>query len=296
MLSSKTYSMNTTKEVVMNHNNKSYRNLYRFEVRQNYRSFIIWILVIIGVMVLFMSTYPSFQSADYMQLVNAKIDALPKGFGVAFGLGGITGINFKDLYFFYSYMSQFYVIAIVIYAISLGSNIISKENSEKHIDYLATKPIRKGTIIIAKYTVLVTFILAITAGLLLAGCLTILFLNTNNSPFFYQIIRLSVKSFLVYLFFGTLAFSISAASKKTSRSSLFVVGLFFISYLTGIISQIQPKFESLKYLSPFFMFETTKAGQGFSQQDYLYMLALTLASTVLIVIAYWRYTTKDLSL
>ena len=275
---------------------KNYWNLYRFELKQNYKSFLIWFAVIAVIMTLFMLTFPSFKSADYLELVNAKISALPKGFGAAFGLGGITGVSFQNIFFFFSYMSQFFVIAITIYAINLGSNILAKENKDKHIDYLASKPIKKSTIILAKYKALLTFILLLSLGLFLIGCILIPALNKDNTPFFYELLRLTLKTFLIYVFFGTLAFSLTAISKRTSRSNLLVVGIFFISFLFGVYSQIQPQYEKLKYLAPTFVFEVTTAGYKFSSTDIWYMVGLLGLSILFFIIGYLKYTTKDLSL
>ncbi len=275
---------------------KNYWNLYRFELKQNYKSFLIWLAVIAVIMTLFMLTYPSFKSADYLELVNAKINALPKGFGAAFGLGGITGISFQNIFFFFSYMSQFFVIAITIYAINLGSNILAKENKGKHIDYLASKPIKKSTIVLAKYKSFITFILFLTLGLFLLGCILIPAMNKDNTPFIYELVRLSAKTFLIYLFFGTLAFSLTAVSKRTNKSNLLVVGIFFVSFLLGVYSQIQPQYDKLKYMAPTFVFEATTAGYKFSNTDLWYMLGLSVLTILLFIIGYWRYTTKDLSL
>jgi ABC-2 type transport system permease protein len=275
---------------------KSYWNLYRFELKQNYKSFLIWFAVIAVIMTLFMLTFPSFKSADYLELVNAKINALPKGFGAAFGLGGITGVSFQNIFFFFSYMSQFFVIAITIYAINLGSNIMAKENKDKHIDYLATKPIKKSTIVLAKYKALITFVALLTFGLFLLGCILIPALNRDNTPFFYELLRLTAKTFLIYVFFGTLAFSLTAISKSTSKSNLLVVGIFFISFLLGVYSQIQPQYEKLKYLAPTFVFEVTNAGYKFTNTDYWYMFGLAGISVIMFVLGFWRYVTKDLSL
>ncbi len=275
---------------------KNYWNLYRFELKQNYKSFLIWFAVIAVIMTLFMLTFPSFKSADYLELVNAKISALPKGFGAAFGLGGMSGVSFQNIFFFFSYMSQFFVIAITIYAINLGSNILAKENKDKHIDYLASKPIKKSTIILAKYKALLTFILLLSLGFFLIGCILIPALNKDNTPFFYELLRLTLKTFMIYVFFGTLAFSLTAISKQTSKSNLLVVGIFFISFLIGIYSQIQPQYEKLKYLAPTFVFEVTTAGYKFSSTDIWYMVGLLGLSVLFFIIGYLRYTTKDLSL
>lgn len=276
---------------------KSFWNLYRFELRQNYKSFLIWFISIAVLLFLFMALVPSFQSSDYLELVNAKINAIPKGLGYAFGLNSsVTGVNFQDVIFYFGYMTQFFAVAIIIYAINLGSGILSKENVDKHIDYLASKPIKKSTIVIAKYKVLLTYILLFSVALFVVGCISILIFNSKHEPFFAEITRLFVKLFFEYLIFGTLAFFVSAISKRTVKSNLVVVGIFFVTYLAGIAAQLLDKLEKLRYLSPYFMFQANVAGYSFSTTDYWYMFTLFVLSLLLFGVALWRYTSKDLSL
>lgn len=271
--------------------------LYMFELRQNLRSFIIWLGVIAIVMIAFMALYPTFSSSSYLDLINAKISILPAVYARGFGIqAGATGAQFQQIFFWYAYMFQFYVIAIIIYAINLGSNIVSKEHSEKHIDYLATKPIKKSLIILAKYKVLITFILLFSGMLFIVSIPTIALFNTNHSQFGPQLVRLNIKVFFEYLFFGTLAFSISSVSKKTLRLSLFVIGIFFLTFLIGIAASVQNQLNQLIYLSPFYYFQTTSAGAGFSANDLWYMLVLFLLSMAMFVLAVLRYSNKDLSL
>lgn len=276
---------------------KNLWNLYKFEMRQNYKSFLIWFVAIAVVLILFMLMYPSFKSSEYLELINAKINAIPKGLGVAFGLNQtVVGTSFQNLFFWFSYMMQFFVIAIIIYAISLGSNIVSKEHEDKHIDYLATKPISKSYIILAKYKALVTYLILFSIALFVVGYISISIFNTDHISFVANLWRLYLKIFLEYLFFGTLAFTLVVVSKKTSKSTLIVVSVFFASYLAGIASQILPKLEKLQYLSPYFMFQTESAGYGFSETDWWYILALVSLSVVMLIISLVRYNNKDLSL
>lgn len=272
-------------------------NLYRFELRQNLRGFLVW-FVILGVLIFaLMSMFPTFKSSDYLELINAKINAIPKGLGTAFGLNGsVAGVSFQDIVFWFGYMSQYFVIAVIIYAINLGSNIISKENEDKHIDYLATKPIAKSKIVLAKYKVLVTYLLLLSIGLFVVGYFSVLIFNSSHQPFAVNLLRLYAKVFFEYLFFGTLAFVLSAASKRTSKSAFIVVGIFFASFILGVVSQLQDKFSKLLWLSPYFVFQTDSAGYKFATSDYKYMAILFTLSAAMVIVGVWRYANKDLSL
>ncbi len=276
---------------------RSIFTLYKFEIKQNLKSFIIWFAILTIVLFLMMSMFPTFKSSEYLELINAKIDAIPKGLGAAFGLNAsVAGASFQNIVFWFGYMYQYFVIAIIMYAINLGSNIVSKENEDNHIDYLATKPIAKSHILVAKYKVLVTFILIFSICMFVVGCVSIMLFNSDNTPFVDNLARLHIKMFFEYLFFGTLAFALSAMSKKTSKSTLIVVGVFFATFLLGVVSQLQEGLHKLLYFSPYFVFQTDQAGYGFSSTDWRYLIGLGVVIAILFVLAIWRYTHKDISL
>lgn len=244
-----------------------------------------------------MSMFPTFRSSDYLELINAKINAIPKGLGTAFGLNGsVAGVSFQDIVFWFGYMSQYFVIAVIIYSINLGSNIVSKENEEKHIDYLATKPISRTKIILVKYKVLIVYLFFMSLGLFLAGYFSILIFNSAHQPYVANLARLYIKVFFEYLIFGSIAFALSAASKKTSKTSILVVGIFFGSFMLGIVSQLQDRLSKLIWFSPYFVFQTDSAGYKFSNSDYRYMAILLMLSGLMVAVGAWRYANKDLSL
>lgn len=271
-------------------------NLYIFELKQNRRSLILWIVIIAVTMLLYMSIFPSMSSSDFMEIVNAKINAFPKGLVKTFGISGSSGASFQNVFYFFSYMFQFFVIVIIIYAINLGSNILSKENTEKHIDYLATKPIKKSYIIMGKYKALATYLIFMSVIIFALSFVIIQIFNKQDILYTKELATLFVKLFIVYLFFGTLAFFFSAISKKTSKTNVLVIGLFFTSYLTGVASGLVPSLSKLKYLSPYFMFQTDIASAGFSKTDITYLIILVILSIIMLVASIWRYKNKDLSL
>jgi len=271
----------------------SFRNLYRFEMRQNWRSALIWTVLLAAVMVLFMSLFPSMSKTDFMDIVVAKVDALPKELVSAFGLGSY--LDLRNATYFFAYCWQFFSIALCVYAISLGSNIISKEHDEKHIDYLATKPIRERDIVTAKMAAVATLVALVTACLFAVAVALVARYDTTRQWQLVEIARLFGKSLAIYLFFGGLAASASLLLKKTSRSNMIVLSLFFVSYLLGAMSKIIPSVENLKYLSPFYMYETTSAAYGFSFTDWWYLAGLAAVTLLLYLVGRTRYERKDLS-
>ena len=271
-------------------------NLYIFELKQNVRLLIIWIVVISITMFLYMCIFPSMSSSDFVDIVNAKINFIPKALSEPFGLNNVTGTDFQNVFFFFCNMFQYFVIAIIVYAISLGATILSKENTEKHIDYLATKPIKKSYIVLAKYKAFVTLLIIMSTILYLVGLLIIQIFNKQNVLYTEQLATVFVKLFFVYLLFGSLAFFLSAISKKTAKTNMLVVSIFFVSYLVGVASGLVSALSNFKYLSPYFMLQATKIYNGFNKTEIIYLAILLLLSVLMLAVSVWRYSKKDLSL
>lgn len=269
------------------------RNLYRFELRQNYGSMLIWALVLAVGMYFFMSFFPSMSKSDFLDIVNAKISAIPKGMAQAFGID--SALNFQNIIYFFAYCWQFFSVALVVYVINLGSNLISKEHEEKHIDYLATKPISKGEIVTAKVAASVTLTALLTVLLFLVALVLMAVYNPSENLPVVELVRLFFKSFVIYVFFGRMAIWLSLMLKKTSHSNMIALGVFFATYILGVMSKILPSAESLKYFSPYFYFDAVAAPAGFSAAEWWYVAALVGLSILMYVIGLLNYREKDLS-
>jgi len=241
---------------------------------------------------LFMSIFPSMSKSDFIDILNAKISAMPASLVSALGLD--QQFNLQNTMYFFAYCWQFFSIALVIYAINLGSNIISKEHEEKHIDYLVTKPISKGEIITVKVKAGLTLIAITSLFLFLTAWVLVAGYDQTGDYEVIQISRLFIKSFFIYAFFGVVATWLSVMLNKTNRSNMMVLSVFFVSYILGAMSKIIPTAENLKYLSPFYMFESTQAPYGFSATEWWYLAIMVLLGLALYFVALFRYQSKDL--
>lgn len=270
-------------------------NLFKFEFRQNIKSLLTWLLVIGLILALYSMMFPSFKSSDMMEVVNAKISAFPEPMARAVGID--SNFDFQNIMYYSAYMFQFVVVAIVFYAVSLGSKILSKEHSEKHIDYLATKPIKKESIVLAKYFSFISLLATLSLGVaFLLFIIVSIFKESGEQLYIVEILRMTVKLFSVYVVFGSLSFMLTAINKNTKKTSMLVMGIFFASYVLGVVSKMIEELENFKYLSPYYMFETVKSYMGFTNEESIYLMILSTISIVMLFASILRYKNKDLSL
>jgi len=107
---------------------------------------------------------------------------------------------------------------------------------------------------------------------------------------------MSVKLLSVYIVFGSLSFLLTALTKTTKKTSILVMGIFFASYILGVVTKMTEDIENFKYLSPYFMFETVKSYSGFTNQDLNYLLILMAVGFIMLIFSFIKYKNKDLSL
>ena len=119
--------------------------LYTHELRQSFKGLLIWTVSISGLFVFAMSMFPSF--AQNPQMMNDFMEVMPKEMMDAFGL---AGSDFSKPLDFMSYIFQYILLAAGAHAIIIGGSIVSKEESDRTIEFLYSKPVTRNYIMTNK--------------------------------------------------------------------------------------------------------------------------------------------------
>src|SRR5690554_4755154 len=130
--------------------------LFQREFKRNLKGLLLWSIIIGGLVILTLSVYPQF--AVQQQGFDDFMQAFPEGFMKAFGMDRVSLTTPLGFYAIECYLMT--TLFGSIYAVSLGSNIVSKEENEKTAEFLLSKPITRANIISQKLLlVLVNLIL-----------------------------------------------------------------------------------------------------------------------------------------
>lgn len=232
-------------------------NMFKMDFKRNLKTLIIWSLVSAAIITLFMLLYPSMMNSDMLQLMNAKINSLPKEFIDAFHM---SGEDFTQLPDFFGYFIQFVLIAACIYGMILGVNALSREQSEGTIEFLYSKPVKRSGIVGAKMlSAIVSYLIyffvfsiaAILSSLMVkpADMDTLKLVTTEKTMLFG-----CMAAGFTYLFLG---FAISVFLKKARHATSLAVALFFVLYVLGAIPKMTGVADFLKWLSPMEYFVMT---------------------------------------
>lgn len=214
------------------------------ELKVNFKSLIIWTLIIVSMFLLVFMIYPSLME-DSKQ-IDELISAMPKELLSVFNMdiiniNSVSGWLFTEGYLFVNLLGSF------CFAI-LGGTILLKEESDKTIDFLFAKPIKKSKIVTDKLFVGIIYILIFN---LIISITTFIGLNLSNDFNLNHWFLISLAPIFIHLFFFVLSMLISNYFKRTNKSITANISVVFGTYLLGVISLMSDKLEFLKYFSPF---------------------------------------------
>ena len=256
------------------------------EFRTNLKSLLIWS----GIAILFSTVGFSKFSAFYEnpQLV-AVLDSMPPALLSALDM---NSFNLTTVTGFFGIMDIYFSLILSISAVMWGSDIISKEERDKTVEFSLTLPVKRSSLISGKAAaVLVNCIL-----LLLVTWGTTLVLAQNYQPdsTFYHFVALNMQGyFFLQLIFMAVGIFLGCIVKKYKKAGSLAVSLLLGSYFLSILIEFSTKLDFLKYATPFKYFEASVLLQE-SKLD-ISSITLSLGLTfVLFIGAYFSYSKRDL--
>ena len=144
------------------------------EMKANFKSFLIWLLVLIGIFLMVFLVYPSIINSDNIKMMNEMMEMFPSSMLKAFNMD----ISVIDSAFGWLKTEGFVFVLLIIgsYSAILGSNILLKEESDKTIEYLHSVPVKRRDIVLKKALV----------GIVLIVFMTILLAIFNDIGLFFS--------------------------------------------------------------------------------------------------------------
>lgn len=271
---------------------ESSMNMYKIEIKNMLKSLLTWTIVMVGIISLFMAMFPSMSSSGMSEIVKTKLDAIPESMRKSFGLS--EAVDFSDLLQYFAYTAQYILIGNCIYAAILGANSLIKEESEGTIEFLYAQPISRFKIVLVKMLSTFTILYVFNIILFLVTMIFFEMFKESGYEYFMQLTLMYKGMFLAQFVFWALGFVLSAILPKVSLATPTALGLFFITYMLGMFSNIIDKLHWMRYLSPveYVMPSNVLKANGNIETNYI-LISLTI-TLVAILFTFFRYKTKDL--
>jgi len=263
--------------------------VFRRELKRNFRSWAIWTVSIVGYLALIMSVYPTMvaQNKDLAKLYAA----FPKAMLSAFNL---DRLSLADVLGFYATEGLILLLlASSIYAIQLASGILAKEESDRTIEFLLSKPVTRTGLVTEKAVVALIYIVALNAAQTLAAYVAIELVKSDpySAKAFWL---LSLGGLLVNLTFAAIGLAVSVAVSKIKTLYPLGLGIVLGTYMLTVTARLTPKLDVLKWFSPFSYADAAEviAQQAISGIHWVLFAVLIIGS---VAAAYVFYNRKDIT-
>jgi ABC-2 type transport system permease protein len=261
-------------------------NIFFRELKANLRSLLIWGGIAILFVVLGFSEFSAYEgNPELLAILDTLPPAMLSAFNIeAFNLTTITG--------FFGVMFTYFGLLLSIAAAMWGSDIISKEERDKTVEFFLSLPVTRSRVVTAKIFAAVVnciALLLITWGAAIVGAT----LYQPDSEF-YSFLSLSMLAlFIMQMIFLAVGIFLGCAMKQYKRASSAAVAVLLGTYFMSIISGLNDNLEFLKYFSPFKYFNpATLLHESKIDLTFVWLSAGIVA--VLIVGAYVSYSRRDL--
>lgn len=258
------------------------------ELRINFKSFVIWTSILIGLFLVVYLMYPSIIKSDSVQMMDEMMAMFPEEVLVAFNMD----ISSMDTAYGWLKTEGFVFVLIIIgtYAGVLGSNILLKEESDKTIEYLNSLPIKRGKILMQKTVCGITYIVLMVTfisifnyiGLKLSGEF-----NTN------QYWLLSITPLFSALPIFAITLFISTFFHKTKKTFGVGLGVAIVSYFIQVLAEMNEKTEYLKYITVYTLSDIRNVIINVEINPAMCIISL-LITAICILLSYFMYDNKEL--
>lgn len=223
-------------------------NIIKRELRANLKSLLIWSGCISATIVIMMTEFEAFAGNPEMA---SLFDAMPEAIMTAFSL---AGANMTTLSGFVSMASVYFYIMLGIFAVLLGSSIISKEERDKTSDFILTMPVSRQGVLLSKLTAAIIncmIVNGVTAATVLAAAAPY---NPDND--FLKFLGLLMTAlFILQLIFLSIGMCLAATVKRYKKSGYYSITVLLVTYLISIVLSLTDKIDFMKYVTPFKYFE-----------------------------------------
>jgi ABC-2 type transport system permease protein len=256
------------------------------ELKANLKSLIIWGIVMGLLIVTGAGKFSAYVGNPEMLKI---LDAFPPAVLDALSM---RGFNLTTVTGFFGIMFIYFGLLGGIAAAMWGSDIISKEERDKTVEFSLVLPVSRSEVVTAKALTALTncvLLVLITWGISLLAVK-----QFNPDKAFNSYLALEMQAlFMIELIFLAVGLLLGCAMKQYKRSASTAVAIILVTYFISIISAMQKNLDFLKYFTPFKYFDAFQLFQN-GRMDGLYLLISAVIIVVCIAAAYVTYNRRDL--
>lgn len=261
-------------------------NIFLRELRANVKSLLIWSAILALLIAIAVSKFSAFAGDPEML---AMLDSMPPALLDAMNM---RAFNLTTLSGLYGVMYLYFGLMGAMAAAMWGSDIISKEERDRTVEFSLVLPVSRSRVITAK--ALAALVNCLAFVLITWGISLVAVRSYNSDPAFRSFLALEMQAmFALELVFLAIGLLLGCAMKRYRRSASTAVAIILVSYVVSVLSHLHEDLDSLKYFTPFRYFD---AGELFrsGQLGGTYLLLSAAIVTACVAGAYVTYSRRDL--
>ena len=262
--------------------------MFKREMKINFKSFMLWTLILICLFLIAFLIYPSIVVGENMDKFNEMINIFPPEILKAFNMD-IASIDTAFSWF----KTEGFVFVLMItgvYSGLLGSNILLKEEDDNTIEYLNSLPISRKDIVVNKYLCGILYIFLVVLSLGIFNYVGLSLSGTFDERLF---ILLSITPIFSSFVIFSLCMFLSTFVHKIKKITSISLGIVFISYFINVISELSENLMFLRYFSVFTLADIRNVILNFSINPLMVVISIVLM-LVLFVGILVNYSNKEL--
>ena len=262
--------------------------MFKREMKVNFKNFIIWSLILIGIFLVVYLVYPSIVNSTDVKMMDEMMSMFPEEMLKAFNMD-ISSIDSA-----YGWLKSegfiFVLLIIGCYAGILGSNILLKEENDKTIEYLNALPVKRTNVVLSKVSAALIYIVGMV---LVIGLFNFIGLSFSGDFDKKQFILISLTPIFSSIVIFAVCLYISTFTNKTKKMFAVSMGIVFISYMLQILSTLSEDVEFLKYLSVFTLADLRNVILDISINPVMIIISFIL-TIIFILLSVIHYNKKEL--
>ena len=219
-------------------------NIFIRELKANLRSLLIWGVIIVLFIWIAMTKFSAYaENPEMLEIMDNMPPALLEAFQMnAFNLTTVDG--------FFGVCFTYFALLSTVFAAMLGSDIISKEERDKTVEFTLTLPVPRWKLVTAK--ILAAVVHSIAFLLIIWGITLVSVIPYAPDTEFYDFVALCMLALVIMQFtFLAVGIFLGCALKQYKRAGSIAVSLLLGTYFLSIISGLNENLDFLKYFSPF---------------------------------------------
>lgn len=216
------------------------------ELKINLKSLIIWTCILVGMFLIVFLIYPSIIKEGNTEALKEMMSVFPEEMLKAFNMD-ITEIS-SVFGWFKTEGYMFLTIIGALYSAITGCTILLKEESDKTIEFLYSKPIKRSSIVTSKIFCGIINILIMT---IFTYAFNLIGFAISDDLELKEFTLLSMAPLMLYFSTFFISLFISTFFRKTKKTMGIGIGLVFISYFLQMIGNLGDKTKAFKNISLF---------------------------------------------